>query len=61
MELNEEFSMMHELDREFLRELKIMSDKELIIQLKYQSCEDWRRIAIEREMDRRLEIEENPA
>jgi hypothetical protein len=45
---------MHEQDRQFLQELKEASLDELLINLQFQACEDWRRIAIERELDKRL-------
>jgi hypothetical protein len=64
MELNREdqnFLNLHDHDRDFLKEIRRMSDKELHIHLKYQSCEEWRRVAIEREMERRVKIEEETA
>jgi hypothetical protein len=45
---------MHEEDRDFLKEIKTISDSEIRIYLTFQACEDWRRVALEREFERRL-------
>lgn len=44
----------HEEDREFLKKLKTLTRKELGIYLQFQACEDWRRVAIAREIKRRI-------
>ena len=43
----------HEADQEFLANLKAASREELAMLLKFQACEGWKRIAIEREIERR--------
>lgn len=44
----------HDLEIQFLRNLCHMTYDELKIQLYFQCCEQWRKIAVEREMGRRL-------
>lgn len=44
---------LHETDRRFLRLLRQVNMGELKTLLRFQACELWRRIAIEREIERR--------
>ena len=46
----------HEEDQEFLATLKAAGREELAMLLKFQACEAWKRIAIEREIERRHTI-----
>jgi len=50
---DENYGDRHEEDREFLRQLKKVTDHELTVILRWQACETWKRIAIEREQVRR--------
>lgn len=45
----------HQEDRSFLQNVKLMTDGELLVYRQWQAQEEWRRIVIEREMDRRKE------
>lgn len=45
----------HDQDYEFLQNLRSMSSRELHVFRMFQACEPWRRVAIEREMQRRTE------
>lgn len=44
---------LHDQDREFLRALKTMSKKELSDILSYEYDEDWKMVAVRRELKRR--------
>jgi hypothetical protein len=43
----------HEQDIQFLVELKDSTLEELFVNLQFQSCEAWRRVALIREIERR--------